>query len=82
MLVDGHDVLARLSSHALPADAVDHDVDERPVIFGHYWAKGTPVRQSPKAVCVDYCSLVAYRWTGETKFDKANLVSVAGARRG
>jgi Calcineurin-like phosphoesterase len=87
VLVEGAEVLAQLPSDALPSDVVEVDVDDRPVIFGHYWAKGTPTLQSSKAVCVDYSatlggSLVAYRWTGETELDEANLVSVAGARRG
>lgn len=66
--------------------AIEVDTDPRPVVFGHYWATGSPTLRSKKAVCVDYSasmvngSLVAYRWSGETKLVEANLVSVPGAK--
>ncbi len=44
--------------------------DAVPVLFGHYWWKGTPARISPYLACLDYSvagrgPLVAYRWQGE-----------------
>ena len=81
-LVDSDDVRAQLPDEALPT--LFDDDDPRPVIFGHYWATGTPRLQSTRATCVDYSatlggSLVAYRWSGEPELDAANFVGVAGA---
>ena len=40
--------------------------EEKPVFFGHYWLKGTPFIENPKAICLDYSIakdgvLVAYQ---------------------
>jgi len=85
-IVEGNDVRAQLPDIALPdAAVIEVDTDPRPVVFGHYWATGSPTLLSNKAVCVDYSasmvngSLVAYRWSGETELVEANLVSVPGA---
>ncbi len=50
-----------------------------PVIFGHYWMKGSPMIQNDYAACIDYSiavkgSLVAYRWSGEYKLRNENFV--------
>ena len=51
-----------------------------PVIFGHYWCRGTPVLQAPRVACVDYSAalkgqaLVAYRWDGESILDSKKFV--------
>jgi hypothetical protein len=51
-----------------------------PVIVGHYWNTGELELLSPRAACVDFSAgkegpLVAYRWTGETDLDAANLIA-------
>ena len=28
--------------------------NDKPVFFGHYWLKGTPIIENPKAICLDY----------------------------
>ena len=28
--------------------------DNKPVFFGHYWLKGNPIIENPKAICLDY----------------------------
>jgi hypothetical protein len=53
----------------------------KPVFFGHYWLRGTPELTSPGAACLDFSvardgHLTAYRWSGETQLNAANLVSV------
>lgn len=84
-LVDSEDVRSQLPDVPLPESVVmDDNSDPRPVIFGHYWATGTPRLQSRRAVCVDYSAalgglLVAYRWSGETELAEANLIGVPGA---
>ena len=81
-LVDGDEVREQLPENALPASTViEPDGDPRPVVFGHYWATGTPRLQTDRAVCVDYSAalngaLVAYRWNGESELNAANLVAV------
>ncbi len=55
-----------------------------PVFFGHYWMdEEFPVIQADNVICLDYSiakggSLVAYRWNGEDKLDRAHFVSVKG----
>jgi hypothetical protein len=34
--------------------AIDDYQEEVPVFFGHYWLKGNPVEEHPKAICLDY----------------------------
>jgi hypothetical protein len=60
---------------SLPLDLVDisnldgirgYPDDEKRIIFGHYWLKGSPKKQKGNVVCVDYSvahggKLVAYR---------------------
>lgn len=39
----------------LPHDLIlDSYQEEIPVFFGHYWLKGNPVEEHPKAICLDY----------------------------
>jgi hypothetical protein len=50
----------------------------KPVFFGHYWMRGTPVLLTPKAVCLDYGvgkggPLCAYRWSGEATLKPENI---------
>lgn len=79
-LVDDEDLRVQLPDVPLPA--LEVDTDPRPIIFGHYWARGTPTVKSNRAVCVDYSvgspdgSLVAYRWRGERDLQQKNLVVV------
>jgi len=54
------------------------------VFFGHYCLKDCCSVIKDNLCCVDSCvtrsgKLVAYRWNGETKVDKANFVSSDGA---
>ncbi|MBX3549072.1 MAG: metallophosphoesterase [Xanthobacteraceae bacterium] len=56
----------------------------KPVLFGHYWLRGTPELTSPGAACLDFSVaragyLTAYRWSGEAQLSAANLVSVPAA---
>lgn len=60
-------------SHYLPA--------EKPVFFGHYWLKGTPMLYRHNVCCLDYSvarggHLLAYRWNGEKELHAGNLVYV------
>ena len=53
----------------------------KPVFFGHYWMKGTPMVQTPTAACVDYSAaddgpLIAYRWDGEHALINSNFTQV------
>ena len=56
--------------------------DAPPVLFGHYWRRGTPnATEAPNAACTDYSAvkgghLVAYRWSGEQKLDAERFVWV------
>ena len=56
-----------------------------PVLYGHYWRSGTPsVDVGGKSACLDWSvakggPLVAYRWSGESVLDAANLVAVAAS---
>lgn len=55
----------------LPVGAVIDDVS-KPIFFGHYWMRGTPMLQTPNIACLDYSAasdgpLVAYRWQGEVQ---------------
>lgn len=68
----------------LPATPITPPVapyrDSVPVLYGHYWASGTPTLTSPVTACVDYSAgkggeLVAYRWSGELILDDSNFVS-------
>ena len=49
-LVDGDEVRSQLPNIALPhSTGIEPDTDPRPLVFGHYWATGTPRLQSPKS---------------------------------
>ena len=55
---------------------------DKPTFFGHYWMTGSPVLQSPAAVCVDYSAgnggpLMAYRWDGGGALSEAQFVWAA-----
>ncbi len=84
-IVEGDEVREQLPDLPLPDSLlVELDTDPRPVVFGHYWARGKPELQSKRAVCVDYSaarggSLVAYRWSGESDLEQENLVAVPGS---
>jgi hypothetical protein len=70
----------------LPDSAVTGDwpaaPTDVPVLYGHYWRSGTPnVDVGGKSACLDWSvakggPLVAYRWSGESVLDAANLVAV------
>lgn len=54
---------------------------EKPVFFGHYWLKGTPLLFRHNVCCLDYSvakggRLVAYRHDGEQRLDASKLVAV------
>ena len=59
-----------------------------PVFFGHYWFTGPPAPAARHAVCVDYsaarpgCSLVAYRWNGESVSTADRFVAFPGPAAG
>lgn len=53
----------------------------KPVFFGHYWLQGAPKLQNRNVCCLDYSvarkgQLLAYRFDGERKLNKKNLVPV------
>jgi hypothetical protein len=53
--------------------------DNVPVVVGHYWSKEDDLIHDPRMICVDLSAaeglnpLAAYRWSGETTIDAANL---------
>ncbi len=53
--------------------------DSVPVLFGHYWRRGTPATLTPQLACVDFVTnnraLVAYRWQGEATLGNGAFVS-------
>ena len=55
------------------------------MLYGHYWRSGTPnVDVGGTSACLDWSvakggPLVAYRWSGESILDAANLVAVAAS---
>jgi hypothetical protein len=61
---------AELHHASLPGHVVIDDYQEEvPVFFGHYWLKGNPEQEHPKAMCLDYSvakggKLVAARLAG------------------
>lgn len=69
---------------SLPDDPVPTNFlygDAVPVLFGHYWLRGTPSILSPLASCLDFSVakggvLAAYRWSGETRLQQENLIWV------
>jgi len=69
-----------------PRPLVPAYTDPIPVIFGHYWRHPDSTPESlvhGRPVCVDLSAgkcgpLVAYRWSGESIADPANLVGAGG----
>ncbi len=46
---------SELHHEPIPTHVVIDDYQEEvPVFFGHYWLKGNPVEEHPKAICLDY----------------------------
>lgn len=38
-----------------PTDTIYHNyTDSKPVFFGHYWLKGSPLTENENAICLDY----------------------------
>ncbi len=83
---DGKDY-PELPDLTVPGGA-SHSYDGQvPVVYGHYWRQGTPTRDqdwTDRTACVDFSSvkggrLTAYRWSGESRIEAGNYVSV-GAR--
>jgi diadenosine tetraphosphatase ApaH/serine/threonine PP2A family protein phosphatase len=55
--------------------------EDEPILFGHYWLRGTPALLSTQRTCVDYSAgaggpLVAYRFDGEPSLVPEHLVWV------
>lgn len=55
--------------------------NDKKVFFGHYWLKGKPSLYKDNICCLDYSvakggKLVAYRYSGENKLDKNNIMYV------
>lgn len=58
--------------------------EQIPVIYGHYWRQGPPTHRhdwTDFTACVDFSAvnggaMTAYRWTGETRIQPGNYVSV------
>lgn len=62
-----------------------YGASEPPVFFGHYWLSGEPAPQTGNCSCVDYSvakggTLVAYRWSGESRLRKQNFLSVTSSQ--
>ena len=58
-----------------------YGVTEKPVFFGHYWLRGTPLLFRHNVCCLDYSvardgQLVAYRFDGEKELSLDKLVAV------
>ena len=56
-------------------------LDNKPVLFGHYWIQGEPTIINPRAACLDFSvarngCLTAYRWSGEPELSSDHLVYV------
>lgn len=61
-----------------PVAGYNHDI---PVLFGHYWRRWPDHDLTERTACIDYSAvkggpLIAYRWSGETTLDTANLVGI------
>lgn len=55
--------------------------NDKPVFFGHYWLKGSPMLYRNNICCLDYSvakkgHLVAYRFDGETVLDENKFIYV------
>ncbi|HET7308181.1 MAG TPA: diadenosine tetraphosphatase [Gammaproteobacteria bacterium] len=79
-------VLAQLPDATIdwPAD-LGYPADAPPIFVGHYWWSGEPAPLAPNVACVDYSvgraggTLVAYRWSGETRLHASHFVAVPRA---
>lgn len=73
---DGCDLIELASA---PVDGHDYEYkDEVPLVFGHYWSRPDRLILVDHVVCADLSAtrggpLGAYRWSGETTIDEANL---------
>lgn len=68
-----------LSHDPLPPD-LPRLPEGSPVLYGHYWRRGTPTVDGPRTACLDWSiaaggPLVAYRWTGEDELATPNLIA-------
>lgn len=67
----------RIPNLPLPSTAPSYH--EQLVFFGHYWMRGAPRIQHPRAVCLDYSialpdgALCAYRYQGESDAQVSHL---------
>ena len=71
---------------AIPRDivgaAIPYPADAKPVFIGHYWLRAfEPSLLVDNVVCLDYSVanggfLCAYRWNGDSRLDRENLVWV------
>ncbi|MDQ2068995.1 metallophosphoesterase [Natronospira bacteriovora] len=73
---------------ALPDEVIPEDyprlrypAEAPPVFFGHYWLWGEPSPLAENVACLDYSvakggQLVAYRWAGEQRLQRAHFVAV------
>lgn len=69
--------LSSLPDGELPIDLIFHTYpdDAPPVFIGHYKMRGNPKLENDKVICLDYpYSACAYRWMGEAKLDRGNLI--------
>ncbi|MEA5446684.1 metallophosphoesterase [Gammaproteobacteria bacterium AB-CW1] len=76
---------AALPDEAIPAHypVLQYPAEAPPVFFGHYWLWGEPSSLATNVACLDYSvakggQLVAYRWAGEQRLQRAHFVAVAG----
>lgn len=71
-----------LPDDPLPAKAINNELPDKPVFFGHYWMTGKPHLLSDKIVCLDWSvvikdgHLVAYSYDGESTLDTQKLTWV------
>lgn len=68
-----------LPDDRIPSPPVQPYSDDKPVLFGHYWRQWHAIDLTERTACLDYSAvkggpLVAYRWSGEKKLEKHNLV--------
>jgi hypothetical protein len=76
------DMLPEVSINLALLDNADHyQGDEKPVFFGHYWLKGSPMLYRNNICCLDYSvakkgHLVAYRFDGERLLDVNKFIYI------
>jgi hypothetical protein len=74
---DGCDMV-QLESTPMDGHGYEY-ADKAPLVFGHYWSKPVRTIMDNQVVCVDLSAakggpLAAYRWSGESTIDEANLI--------